>query len=293
MGVCTRSQNRRQKQADAEAYVQKPELATRNNQHGKQYQTISPRRTAKPGKYVFCKFCFAVSCSNPKLRPMHENNEQEKIRSWRKDEDCALGTNVLLDIDEMVDHAETRNQGKGSHGDVPTNLHSHHAVGERDADSGLGGRGQQDAHEFLQLIIFSLQRLEDLYASKKAKKSGGTSLFNNTWSGSTHVTKTCTICGAASITEDMWNVQTLFITSTCKYLADCFQNTARRQVLDGENIVTCEKCERRSKAHEQSRIMAASDMLIVHFNLTTSRKNGTGKLRGTVAVPTTHVLNIY
>lgn len=291
VGVRTRYQTRLQRQVNGDLDVQESEAVPS--------KTVRPAKASvpvgleNPGNMCFANAILQSLAASPIFVDVTKEMTQKNIGRWMNNDDSVLGINVLFDIGQMIYRPKERSGKTVRHGNVLTNLHSHNAIEERGPDSGLGGRGQQDAHEFLQLVIFSLQRLEDLCASKKGKQSSDTSQLNKTLSGTTHVTRTCTVCRAATITEDIWNIQTLFISSICKELADCFHNITKKQILDGKNMVNCEKCKRKTKTHEQSRIMSSPDMLIVHFNLTNPRKNGAYKLRRTVAIPTKNALKVY
>lgn len=68
---------------------------------------------------------------------------------------------------------------------------------------------------------------------------------------------------------------------------------SQKQTLDGNDMVSCKTCKRKTKTFEQSRIISAANLLIVHLNLTTMNRKRTCKLRRTVSVPTIHPLKLY
>lgn len=245
-----------------------------------------------------CNMCYvnavlqALSFS-PSFVDWAQELAQRNITRWIKDEDCILGFNVLVDIRHIVERGHTRSDKKGFHTNVLQQLRSHNVVQEMDPETGFGGSGQQDAHEFTQLVFFSLQRLEQLCASKQTKRPKQMTTLNEIVSGTTHVTRTCTVCKATSITQDTWNILTLHVSPTSESLSDCFYHGSEKQTLDGEDMVCCRKCRKKTKTIEQSRLLSAAHMLVVHLNLFIRRKNGTFKLRRTVDIPITHHLKLY
>lgn len=172
-------------------------------------------------------------------------------------------------------------------------LHSHKAIQTVNAEDGFGGPGQQDAHEFTQIVFLSLQRVEDLCTSKKAEGVAQMIGLNEVLAGTTHVTRTCTVCKARSTAEDAWNILTLHVSPSSKTLSDCFDNINKKQTLDGDDMVSCQKCKKRTKTTEQSRLMSATEMLVVHLNLFVRNKTRFSKLRRTVDIPLTHDVKLY
>lgn len=255
--------------------------------------STAPNGLQNPGNMCYANVVLQALSFSPAFAGWSQELALRNFERWMDDEDCVLGVNVLLDIGLIVERAYARSDKKASPAIVLQQLCSHEAVQEVDPDTGFGGEGQQDAHEFTQLVFFSLQRLEELCTPKTTTRSRKTTTLNETMSGTTHVTRTCTVCKAASTTEDAWNILTLHVSPTCESLSDCFDTVTEKQTLDGDDMVLCKHCKNKTKTIEQSRLVSASDILVVHLNLFIQRRNRTLKLRRTVDIPTTHHLNLY
>lgn len=55
------------------------------------------------------------------------------------------------------------------------------------------------------------------------------------------------LCRADAITQEPWNILTLFISCNCQELFDCFENISEKQILDGNRRVSCKKCKWKTK----------------------------------------------
>lgn len=135
---------------------------------------------------------------------------KKPMKRWENDEDSLLGTCVLRDIRRMMGNSQIRGGKIRSRRVVFRNLHSNDTVRERGTCTGIGGRGKQDAHEFLQLFVFSLYRLEGLCQSKHAIRKSNIASLSDALSDTTHVTRTCSLCKRATLTQDIWNILTFF-----------------------------------------------------------------------------------
>lgn len=218
----------------------------------------------------------------------------KKIGRWKKDQDAVLAVSLLTDIEHIMERSYAASGRKTLHGSALMDLDSHQTVHDMDPDIGFGGSGQQDAHEFTQLVFISLQHLEGLCTPKrKTKKTQSGTTLDETITGTTYMTRKCTVCKGVVTTEDEWNILTLHVSSTNDSLSECFENIAEKQTLDDDDMVFCEKCKKKTKSVQQSRLSSAGSMVVVHLNLSIRRKSSTVKLQRTVGIPTSHELKLY
>lgn len=184
-----------------------------------------------------------------------------------------------VDLEQMIKRGCAKSYTHVCPGNVLNNLQSHHAIQKRDSMTGISGLGQQDAREFFQFVCVSLQRLEHLCESKTSKRTNDLTSLNNAISGTTRVTRTCTLCRTARNMEYIWSILTEYISRDCKELSDCFNHITKKQTLYEKNTVFCEKCKQKTKTSDHSQAISAIDMLVVHLNLSTQRRTGTYKLQ--------------
>lgn len=314
VGVTTRQAARLAEQAKQEAGTEKVDTRKRpytrkvkkidgdldvgEEDHGTANEVSREKATvpiglANPGNMCFANATLQLLSASATFVSWADNMSKKYIERWKEDEECLLGISVLIDIVLIAQRAKLNGGAKGAARNALRKLRSHSLVEERDPQTGLGGAGQQDAQEFLQLVLLSLQKLEALSSTENKKRSNMPTPLSETMSGTTHVTRTCTVCKSATTTEYTWNVLTLYLAATCGTLSDCFENISKKETLNGSDMVSCENCNRKTKTFEQSRIISAANLLVVHLNLTTLNKKGTCKLRKTVSVPTIHPLKLY
>lgn len=220
--------------------------------------------------------------------------ELAKKDAWKlEDEDVTLGMNALVDIGRILEQGNLTTDKTRFQANVLSDIRVHRVVQSRDPENGIGGAGQQDAYEFLQLLFDCMQKLEKIRPSGKSKLATKKTLLNETVSGTTHMTRVCTVCLTTSTSEEYWNILSLPVSAACESLSDCFDNISEQQTLIDEDIVFCEKCKKKTSATVESKLLSATDMLVVHLKLSIPEKDGSRRLQRSIDIPTTNTLKMY
>ncbi|XP_073834265.1 ubiquitin specific protease 2 isoform X2 [Musca autumnalis] len=144
---------------------------------------------------------------------------------------------------------------------------------------------QQDAQEFLRFFLDSLHcalnsgvkgevlKIDDnLSDNKKAELTWEwysrleNSLIRDLFVGQLKSTLRCTVCGNASVTFDpFWDLSVpLPSSSRCK-LEACLDLFIKEEVLDGDEMPTCSKCQTRRKCTKSFTIQRFPKYLVIHL----------------------------
>mmetsp|Transcript_6988 Transcript_6988/g.7996 ORF Transcript_6988/g.7996 Transcript_6988/m.7996 type:complete len:417 (-) Transcript_6988:114-1364(-) len=126
----------------------------------------------------------------------------------------------------------------------------------------LPGR-QEDAHEFLRLLLDSL----DVMASKQDKESEqGKRIVNDTFGGKISTQVTCTNCGTKSgVTDPIQDLSLEIDSEKISTIEDALEHFTESETLDGENKYSCEKCKEKTVAQKQIRIHDLPPVLVVQL----------------------------
>ena len=75
----------------------------------------------------------------------------------------------------------------------------------------------------------------------------------------------CDECNYVSKTFDPFNVLTLPIDDTCENIYDCFKKLSLSEDLDGDNMITCEKCKVKRSMKKKVTLWKAPNILVIAF----------------------------
>ncbi|XP_059619055.1 ubiquitin carboxyl-terminal hydrolase Usp2-like [Phlebotomus argentipes] len=148
------------------------------------------------------------------------------------------------------------------------------------------GCAQQDAQEFLRFFLDSLhsalnegtkteglQLADNLNDSRKADlmwewySKTEKSMVKDLFVGQLKSTLKCTVCGNTSVTFDpFWDLSLpLPASSTRSKLENCLELFIREEILDGDEMPTCSKCQTRRKSTKSFTIQRFPKYLVIHL----------------------------
>lgn len=166
------------------------------------------------------------------------------------------------------------------------------------------GSAQQDAQEFLRFFLDSLHsalntgtkghelKIDDsLSDNKKAELTWDwyskieNSLIKDLFVGQLKSSLKCTVCGNTSVTFDpFWDLSVpLPSSSRCK-LVDCFDLFIKEEVMDGDEMPTCSKCQTRRKCTKTFTIQKLPKYLVIHLKRFSETR--WSKMTNIVEIPT-------
>ncbi|GAB0089071.1 Ubiquitin carboxyl-terminal hydrolase [Sergentomyia squamirostris] len=149
------------------------------------------------------------------------------------------------------------------------------------------GCAQQDAQEFLRFFLDSLhsalnegtkaegvQLADNLNDSRKADlmwewySKTEKSMIKDLFVGQLKSTLKCTVCGNTSVTFDpFWDLSLPLPSSSTKNskLENCLELFIREEILDGDEMPTCSKCQTRRKSTKSLTIQRFPKYLVIHL----------------------------
>lgn len=166
------------------------------------------------------------------------------------------------------------------------------------------GCAQQDAQEFLRFLLDSLHSAlntgtkghelkidESLSDNKKAELTWDwyskieNSLIKDLFVGQLKSSLKCTVCGNTSVTFDpFWDLSVpLPSSSRCK-LEHCFDLFIKEEVMDGDEMPTCSKCQTRRKCTKTFTIQKLPKYLVIHLKRFSETR--WSKMTNIVEIPT-------
>ncbi|XP_055684046.1 ubiquitin carboxyl-terminal hydrolase Usp2 isoform X2 [Lutzomyia longipalpis] len=148
------------------------------------------------------------------------------------------------------------------------------------------GCAQQDAQEFLRFFLDSLhsahnegtkteglQLADNLNDTRKADLmwewycKTEKSMIKDLFVGQLRSTLKCTVCGNTSVTFDpFWDLSLpLPASSSRSKLENCLELFIREEILDGDEMPTCSKCQTRRKSTKSFTIQRFPKYLVIHL----------------------------
>jgi hypothetical protein len=113
---------------------------------------------------------------------------------------------------------------------------------------------QEDAHEFLRALLSTLVM------------NGHNKQLSSLFDGLLESAVTCQTCGRASMTRDRYMDLSLDINDPdIRTLDDALYEYTRTEVLDAENSVYCQKCEKKQSVTKGLRLATAPSILVCHL----------------------------
>ena len=113
---------------------------------------------------------------------------------------------------------------------------------------------QEDAHEFLRALISTLVM------------NGHNKNLSSLFDGLLESAVTCQTCGRASLTRDRYMDLSLDINDPqISTLDDALYEYTKTEVLDGDNLVLCQKCNKKRKVTKGLRLATAPSILVCHL----------------------------
>jgi hypothetical protein len=113
---------------------------------------------------------------------------------------------------------------------------------------------QEDAHEFLRALLSTLVM------------NGHNKQLSSLFDGLLESAVTCQTCGRASLTRDRYMDLSLDINNPdISTLDDALYEYTKTEVLDGDNLVFCPKCEKKRSVTKGLRLATAPSILVCHL----------------------------
>lgn len=289
-GVLTRQQMRMLQQQDADIQVKEKDVLS--------LKKVNFDKVPAPvGMVNACNMCYVnvilqALSKIPAVLNMTEELATKDV--WKSDDvDATLAMNALLDIGQIVEQGNKTTNKTRNRANVLSDIQLHRVVQSRDPREGIGGAGQQDAFEFLQLLFDCLRKLEANRTSAKSKQAKKKSLLNEAISITMKMTRKCTVCSTSSASEESCNILTLTISDNGQSWSDCFENAFKDRILTGDDMILCKKCKKKTSSKSDSMVLSATDILVVHLNLPNAKTNDTYRLQRSIDIPTTLSLTLH
>jgi len=113
---------------------------------------------------------------------------------------------------------------------------------------------QEDAHEFLRALISTLVM------------NGHNKKLSSLFDGLLESAVTCRSCGRASLTRDRYMDLSLDINDPqISSLDDALYEYTKTELLDGDNLVFCQKCEKKRSVTKGLRLATAPSIMVCHL----------------------------
>lgn len=231
---------------------------------------ISPRGLLNCGNSCYANAVLqCLTCTKPLMVYLLRRSHSKscRARDW-----CLLC--------ELEQHASMLREGGGplSPGRILSNMRN---IGCR-----MGGGNQEDAHEFLRLLVMSMQSicLEDLGGEREVNpRLQETTLIQQIFGGRLKSKVKCLRCHIESERYESFMDLTLEIHGWVESLEDALTQFTAAEDLDGENMYRCGRCATYVKARKQLSVHEVPNILTVVLKRFQTGKYG--KLNKCVTFP--------
>ena len=153
------------------------------------------------------------------------------------------------------------------------NIHS------RDADSQISGNGQQDAQEFLNLIISTVRD-----AQKHLGITHHATDLSKLLEGETVKHRTCCRCNSSQILVEPWNMWTVSVNNS-NTLTECFAKEVEEELFADSNEIECDTCGKRAEMVERYGLNTVKDVFIINMRQFQYQNCELTKINSTVDIP--------
>lgn len=202
-----------------------------------------------------------------------------------------LALHLISDLQKVLraDHGQSRSSPKDSIAMFLSKTVG--AVQSMDGIISIGGRGQQDAQEFLSLVLRGILEMEEKgtikFDSTVVECPGS---LQDTLSGSTCTALRCRSCQSSRFRTYPWSILTVPVSNAHRTLSDCIGTYVSPTIHEGLNALFCDVCKSKQPTDDFTALVSSPQTLFIHLNIFEFRSDTVRKSTSTVDLPRKYIL---